>query len=35
MTTILSNREIYTSGVCGIVPQVREPRPASGQDLTS
>ena len=24
MTTFLSNREIYTSVVCGIVPQVRE-----------
>ena len=24
MTTFLSNREIYTSGVCVIVPQARE-----------
>ena len=24
MTTFLSNRDIYTSVVCGIVPQVRE-----------
>ena len=24
MTTFLSNRDIYTSVVCGIVPQARE-----------
>ena len=24
MTTFLSNRDIYTSVICGIVPQVRE-----------
>ena len=24
MTTFLSNREIYTSVVCGLVPQARE-----------
>jgi hypothetical protein len=30
MTTFLSNRDIYTSVVCGIVPQARDFRKLSG-----